>query len=155
MQNAKCRMQNAPSVRAGGYGGLENEGHMSAAMAGMSETILALERGALERWGKGDPGGFIDLAAEDIVYFDPFQPRRLDGREAFVRLMESIRGQVQIDRFEILNPVVQGGGDFALLTFNFLSWPEGPTSAWNATEAYRKDQGGWRLVHQHWSLSKR
>lgn len=136
MPDAECRVQGA-------------EGDVPE----VQRTILALERAALERWGNGDPGGFIDLAAEDIVYFDPFQAFRLDGRERFVRLMESIRGQVQIERFEIANPVVHAADGFALLTFNFVSWPEGPMCRWNATEAYRKEGAAWRLVHQHWSLT--
>ena len=120
----------------------------------VAAAIIALERGALERWARGDPGGFIDLAAEDIVYFDPFQPGRVDGREAFSRLMESIRGQVALQRFELLNPAVKASGDLAMLTFNFVSWPERPTSRWNATDVYRRDVQGWRLVQQHWSLTQ-
>lgn len=122
---------------------------------GVETAIIALERAALDRWAQGDPGGFIDLAAEDIVYFDPFQPQRMDGREAFVRLMEGIRGQVKIVRFELVNPAVQVSGDVVLLTFDFVSEPDGPTSRWHATEAYRRDVQGWRLVHQHWSLAPR
>ena len=121
---------------------------------GTAETIIALERAALERWGKGDPGGFIELAADDIVYFDPFLAARLNGREEFVRLMESIRGQVQVDRFELLDPRVQASRDLAILTFNFVSWPERPMCRWNATEAYRREGDRWRLIHQHWSLTK-
>ena len=121
----------------------------------VAATILALERAALDRWIDGDPGGFIDLAAEDIAYFDPFQPKRVDGREAFVRLMESIRGQVRADRYELTGPVVKASGDLALLTFNFQSQPDGPASRWNATECYRRDVQGWRLVHQHWSITAR
>ena len=115
--------------------------------------VLALERDALDRWIRGDPGGIIDLAAEDIVYFDPFQRSRVNGRAAFVALMESIRGQVSAERYELIDPVVQGSGDFALLTFNFRSWPEGPGSRWNATDAYRRDREGWRLIQQHWSIT--
>jgi ketosteroid isomerase-like protein len=120
----------------------------------VAAALIALERAALDRWSRGDPGGFIDLAAEDIVYFDPFQPRRVDGREAFVRLMEATRGQMRLDAFELVNPVVQACADLALLTFNFVSWPEGPASRWNASEAYRRDPAGWRLVHQHWSINQ-
>ncbi|HSK10909.1 MAG TPA: nuclear transport factor 2 family protein [Vicinamibacterales bacterium] len=134
----------APAADAGPAGGAED----------VAGAVLALERAALERWGRGDPGGFIDLAAEDIVYFDPFQERRVDGREAFVRLMESICGQVRVERFELTNPAVHASGDLALLTFNFLSQPDGPMSRWNASEAYRRDVQGWRLVHQHWSLTR-
>jgi len=121
---------------------------------GAASTILGLERGALDRWIHGDPGGFIDLAADDIVYFDPFQPRRVDGREAFVALMESLRGQVRADRYELLDPAVQALGDCALLTFNFRSWPDGPATRWNATEAYRREPRGWRLIQQHWSMTE-
>jgi len=34
------------------------------------QTILALERAALERWCKGDPFGLSDIAADDVTYFD-------------------------------------------------------------------------------------
>jgi ketosteroid isomerase-like protein len=119
----------------------------------IAATILALERGALDRWIRGDPGGFIDLAAADLVYFDPFQPCRVNGRKAFVALMESIRGQVSADRYELIDPAVQASNDFALLTFNFRSWPDKPRSRWNASEGYRRDPQGWRLVHQHWSMT--
>lgn len=120
----------------------------------VARTILGLERGALDRWIHGDPGGFIDLAATDIVYFDPFQPRRVTGREAFVALMESIRGQVSADRYELMDPIVQAAGDFALLTFNYCSWPDRPGSRWNASEVYRRDRADWRLIQQHWSVTE-
>jgi ketosteroid isomerase-like protein len=120
----------------------------------VEEHILALERAALVRWGRGDPGGFIDLAAEDIVYFDPFQERRVNGRAAFVALMESIRGQVSVDRFELVEPRLHASGDLALLTFNFVSWTGADTSRWNATEVYRREATGWRIVHQHWSFTR-
>lgn len=35
------------------------------------ETIIALERAALDRWGKGDPKGFLETYAPDVTYFDP------------------------------------------------------------------------------------
>ena len=47
-----------------------------------AEQIIALERGALDRWGNGDPGGFLDLYGADITYFDPVTARRIDGHQA-------------------------------------------------------------------------
>ena len=47
-----------------------------------SETIIAMERAALDRWGRGDPTGFLEISAPDVVYFDPSLERRIDGREA-------------------------------------------------------------------------
>ncbi len=47
-----------------------------------TEELIALERRALERWCRGDPSGFLEIAAPDIVYFDPFVERRIDGLPA-------------------------------------------------------------------------
>jgi len=70
-----------------------------------SETIIGLERGALDRWGKGDPQGYIELFAPDVTYFDPFQERRVDGISAMTDLLLPITGKIKIDRYDMLNPV--------------------------------------------------
>jgi hypothetical protein len=36
-----------------------------------ADQIIALEHAALDRWGQGDPGGFLESYAVDITYFDP------------------------------------------------------------------------------------
>ena len=41
-----------------------------------SADILALERAAAERWGQGDPDGYLGLMAPDITYFDPVSGKR-------------------------------------------------------------------------------
>src|SRR4029453_12416431 len=46
------------------------------------DTIIALERGALDRWGRGDPQGYLDLYARDVTYFDPMSAKRTDGFDA-------------------------------------------------------------------------
>lgn len=45
----------------------------------VASTIVGLEKAALERWGNGDPSGFLEISHRDVVYFDPFLDRRLDG----------------------------------------------------------------------------
>jgi hypothetical protein len=87
----------------------------------VAQHIIELERTALERWGRGDPNGFLELSAKDVSYFDPFTERRLDGLPALRALYESIRGKVKIDRSEILEPRVQIASDVAVLTFRFES----------------------------------
>ena len=122
--------------------------------------VIATERAALDRWGKGDPSGFMELAAPEITYFDPEREKRLDGKAAFHDLLEPIRGKIKIDRYELIDPKVQIHGDVALLTFNLANYarrPDGaeaPGSRWNSTEVYARIEGGWRLIHSHWSLTK-
>jgi len=126
---------------------------MSLAATSIAAEIIGLERAALDRWGKGDPSGFLELCAPDVVYFDPFLKRRIDGLAGLTAHYEGIRGRIQIDRYDLLNPVVQADERLAVLTFNYVSWGNEGESRWNCTEAYRKDPSGWRIIQTHWSYT--
>lgn len=120
-----------------------------------TETIIRMERAALDRWGKGDPSGFLEISAPDVVYFDPFQDRRIDGRDALARYYEAARGKVSIRRYELINPLVQVVGDAAVLTFNYVSYG-GTENAypWNCTEVYRRAGDRWEIIQTHWSYTR-
>ncbi|MBI5486442.1 MAG: DUF4440 domain-containing protein [Deltaproteobacteria bacterium] len=120
----------------------------------VANVVLELERAALDRWGRGDPSGFLELCADDVAYFDPFVERRVDGLAALTTYYESLRGKVRVDRYELLNPHVAVLGDVAVLTFNYISWTDGAVHRWNCTEVYRHTPTGWRIVQTHWSLTK-
>jgi ketosteroid isomerase-like protein len=120
----------------------------------VSQTIIAMERAALERWNHGDPSGFLEISADDVVYFDPFQERRLNGIAELRDLYEFIRGQVSIARFDLIDPVVQVAGDMAVLTFNYVAeGTNGVTSRWNCTEVFRRAGPTWRIIQTHWSFT--
>ena len=125
-----------------------------------SDDVLALERSALERWGKGDVNGFLSLYADEITYFDPGQARRTDGLPAMRAYLMPLAGKIKVDRFEILNPKVQASGDMAVLTFNIQNYgrasdgTERPTTRWNVTEVFRRTDGKWRTIHSHFSFTK-
>lgn len=121
----------------------------------ITEEIIAMERSALDRWGKGDPSGFLEISAPDVVYFNPYLERRIDGRKALSRYYEAARGKVSISRYELLNPRVQLVGDAAVLTFNYVSYG-GTEDAhrWNCTEVYRRSNNRWEIVQTHWSYTK-
>ena len=116
--------------------------------------ILALERSALDRWGKGDPDGYLELSAPEVNYFDPFVERRLDGIAALTDWYGQVRGKIQIDRDEICNPHVNVIGDTAILTFQFVSQGSEGSKRWNCTEVYHLQKEKWRIVHSHWSFAK-
>jgi len=129
-----------------------------AVNAWQNDEILALERGAMDRWGKGDPGGYLDLYARDATYFDPSQARRVDGLAALTKAFEPIRGKVKIDRYEMIAPKVQRGGSMALLTYNLVTNGRGPdgkqtTNRWNVTAVYAQVDGRWKLAHSHFSFT--
>ena len=121
----------------------------------IAETILSLERTAMGAWLKGNPSPYLDLYSKDFTYFDPAQEWRLDGWDKIKELYESMRGKIKIDKFEMINPVVQLAGSMAVLTYNLhmysgeMLWKE------NCTEVYRlEDNNEWKIIHSHFSPTK-
>jgi ketosteroid isomerase-like protein len=120
----------------------------------IATTLIAMERAALDRWGAGDPSGYLEISAPDVVYFDPFLERRLDGLDALTTLYESLRGTIHIDRYDLIGPKVLVCGEAAVLTFNLNSYTGTTVMRWNCTEVYRLDKQGWRLIQTHWSITQ-
>jgi ketosteroid isomerase-like protein len=122
--------------------------------------VIALERAALDRWGRGDVGGFMSLYADEVTYFDPFQERRVDGLSVIRALYEPLAGKFTVDRYEMLNPKVQRYGDVAVLTYNLQNYArqadgtERPATRWNSSAVFRRIDGKWRTIHSHWSFTK-
>jgi len=122
---------------------------------GLSSLITGMEKTALEQWYKGDPSGFLALSSTDVVYFDPFLERRIDGLEQLTTYYQSAPGTVKIDSYEMINPVVQAGKDMAVLTYNLISRCDQKVFRWNCTEVYRLEKDGtWKIIQTHWSLTK-
>src|SRR5206468_12290104 len=82
------------------------------------ETIVALERGALDRWGKGDPQGFFDIMASDQTYLDPTTAKRIDGQDALKKYIAPFTGKFKIDKAEMIDHKVQWSGDLVYPSFN-------------------------------------
>ena len=120
----------------------------------VSLQIINMERAALDRWGRGDPDGFLEISAPDVAYFDPFLPGRIDGLSALRKYYAELRGQIFIDSNEIVDPEVKVQGEIAILTYCFVSRGGGDEMRWNTTEVYRRGADGWRIVHTHWSFTQ-
>src|SRR5512142_189450 len=121
----------ATAVAAGSCGAASSPADQDA------QAILALERGAFDRWAKGDPQGFVEISDPEVDYFDPFLEARLVGVPALRARYESYTWPV-VDRWEMINPRVLVSGDMGVLTFNFVSYVKGLETRWNTTEVYRR-----------------
>ena len=127
----------------------------------VAQTILSLERQALNTWNKGDIEGQLKFYADDVTYFDPITATRLDGLPAIAEYFRILwAGKVNIPRYEMLNPQVIGGTDLAVLTYNLVNYvhaadgSEKVSTQWNSTQVYRRMGEQWRVVHVHWSFTK-
>lgn len=122
------------------------------------EAIIALERAALDRWGNGDPQGYLEAYAPNITYFDPARERRVDGLGAMKELLIPITGKIKIDHYEMIGPKVQHIGDVSVLSYNLVSHAKRPNGAsvivrWNSTAVYGRIGGKWKIIHSHWSYT--
>jgi ketosteroid isomerase-like protein len=121
----------------------------------LATTLIAIEKAALEEWNRGNPSGYLDILADDITYFDPFQEKRIDGFAAMQVFYESLRGSVQVDKYEMIDPVVQQTNEMAVLSYNLLSYAGGAVYRWNCTEVYQQQPDKqWKIIHNHWSFIK-
>jgi ketosteroid isomerase-like protein len=121
----------------------------------ISKEIIALEKSALERWNHGDTRGYLDLYADDFVYFDPMTEKRMDGLEKITEYYKPVEGNINVTECEMVGPLVQAVENMALLTYNLRSVEGESVYHWNCTEVYRRDgEQGWKIIHSHWSLAK-
>jgi ketosteroid isomerase-like protein len=119
----------------------------------LSEEIITMEKAALRKWGNGDPSGFLEISAPDVVYFDPYVLNRIDGLNSLREYYQAMWGKIFFDRFELINPIVQVSGEMAVLTFNYISYKGEASDHWNCTEVYRRAENGWKIIQSHWSYT--
>jgi hypothetical protein len=127
---------------------------------GILEELMQLEKGAMERWRKGDPSGFIELSAPQVTYFDTGTIQRINGLEALKAEYSQRAGKIYFDVMDFIAPQVQIYGDLAVLSYRFLStWLDSDGSVshripWNCSEVYGKIESRWKILHTHWSYIK-
>lgn len=123
----------------------------------VEETILDLERAALDQWSSGNPVGYARSAAEDVTYLDDIGAQsRLDGLQKATAYLSTLQEQLPEHRYEIVEPKVQVYGGVAILSFRYQpSSLEGESlTPWKATTVYRETEAGWCMVHANWSMIK-
>jgi ketosteroid isomerase-like protein len=130
-------------------------------MENVSAAIVAIERAALDRWGKGDPGGYLETYAPEITYFDPVSARRVDGLDGMRAWYAPITGKIKVARYDMIDARVQYYDEIAVLSYQLISFGEKKADGteivlarWNSTAVYRGSEAGWRIVHSHFSYTQ-
>ena len=118
------------------------------------EAILTQAHIDLDYWSQGDPEGYGKSAADDVTFFNNNPAgTRLDGLEAFRKLLTSWKGQIPPHNSEIVDPKVQVYGDVGIFTLQYKALlPDGELIAHaRGTCVYRLAGKAWEMVHTHWS----
>jgi ketosteroid isomerase-like protein len=125
----------------------------------IEKIIINKEKQILDEWSKGRTMVFPENSADEITYFDPSLEKRLDGITQFTRLLKPIEYKFTIDRYEMINPIVQIHGEIAVLSYNLVNYSKNSEGgerkfSWNCTEVYLKIKNDWKIIHSHWSFTK-
>jgi len=120
--------------------------------------LMALEDAAMERWRRGDPMAWAEIAAPEVTYVDPGLAKPVVGIDEYRRYLETLKGKVRYDGSEYLGAKTAVYGDLAVLTYNYQATSQQADGSvtrhqpWNTTEVYARSGGRWRIIHTHWSF---
>jgi hypothetical protein len=117
----------------------------------VADQLLTLERQAMDGFAQGDPDPMLATLDSRVTYYHIVTSNRLDGIDAVRALCEQYRGRPLFDRYEIVDPKVQTGGDTAVLTYTLVRHLGTDATRWFATLVYQQKDAGWRVIHAHWS----
>lgn len=119
----------------------------------ISDQISARLETIAQRFYTGDPLAYVELLTEDVTYFAPITPGRVEGRDSVRALFAPFQGKLSVPRFEILSPKLQLYGDVGVFSYNLNEYAADGTISvrWNSTEVYRRHGQTWQIVHAHWS----
>jgi ketosteroid isomerase-like protein len=119
----------------------------------ITTEIIAIERAALDRWGRGDPQGYLETYADEVTYFDPVAATRIDGLDAMKAYYAPFAGLIRVARYDMISRLVQHFGPIAVLSFQLISYGDNDIvlARWNSTAVYRLTDAVWKTVHTHWS----
>lgn len=122
----------------------------------IADTLIGLVQGALDRWYKGDPYGYLELYdRNNYSYFDPAKTSRLDGFDKIKAFYDTIKGVVYSSNYSIVDPGVQIFENSAVLCCNVIAHVGSDVTKWNSTEVFQlNSEDEWKIIHSHWAFMR-
>lgn len=120
----------------------------------LEEKLIGLEKGALDKWFKGDTSGYLNIwSKEDFSYFDGGVEKRIDSYEDIKEfVLANVEGKLFADSYEFCYPRVQAVSDMAVLTYQLHADTSLIDMHYNCIEVYQKEKTGWKVIHSTWSF---
>jgi hypothetical protein len=111
---------------------------------------------ANDKWAAGDPMGFTECAAPDIIWSDDLGAQnRVIGYEALNSYLVAFKGQIPPHQHVLIDPVFQFYDDVVIVSYRYQGTFEGEAAApWKVTSVYRYADGDWLSVHENWTEVK-
>lgn len=120
----------------------------------LNNKIIELEKGALDKWFKGDTSGYLNIwSKKEFSYFDGSVKNRIDSYEDIKKfVLENVEGKLFADKYYFENPRVQSVDDMAVLTYQLYADTSLINMKYNCIEVYKKEGNEWKVIHSTWSF---
>ncbi|MFC6207172.1 nuclear transport factor 2 family protein [Levilactobacillus tongjiangensis] len=120
----------------------------------LTTKIIALEKGALDKWFKGDTSGYLTIwSQKNFSHFDSYKPHRVDTyAEIKEFVLANVEGKLFADTYDFEDPRVQIKGDMAVLTYQLFAKTSLNEMHYNCIEVYEREGTDWKVVHSTWSF---
>ena len=120
----------------------------------LTTKIIALEKGALDKWFKGDTSGYLTIwSQKNFSYFDSAKPHRVDTyAEIKEFVLTNVEGKLFADTYDFEDPRVQIKGDMAVLTYQLFAKTSLNEMRYNCIEVYEREGADWKVIHSTWSF---
>ena len=120
----------------------------------LTEKIIGLEKGALDKWFKGDTSGYLDIWSKDnFSYFDSFKAERIDDYNQIKQfVLANVEGKLFADSYNFKTPRVQASEDTAVLTYQLFADTSLNEMRYNCIEVYQRENNDWKVIHSTWSV---
>ncbi len=130
------------------------EDNYTAEQRKLADEIIALERGALDKFFRGDVSGYLDLWSKDnFTYFDVNCKERIDHHEQIADFMNTqVAGKMFAASYDFHAPRVQFGQDMAVLTYQLFADSTMLDMSYNVIEVFQKSGGTWKVIHSTWDV---
>jgi len=120
----------------------------------LENKIIKLEKGALDKWFKGDTSGYLNIwSQKSFSYFDGAVEKRVDTYDDVKKLvLANVEGKLFADKYDFCYPRVQAVEDMAVLTYQLHAKTTLIDMHYNCIEVYQKESNGWHVIHSTWSF---
>jgi len=132
--------------------------HLTHKTMALQDTIIALEKEALDQWANGNPAGYFTThGADDMICFDDIGAQNgISGLHNIKQYGQKLNAMIPPHKYEMVGIHVQQYGDTAILSFQYhpFSLDGQPQTKWRASVVYVSLEGTWKMVHTQWVMMK-
>ena len=122
----------------------------------MAQTLIDMERKALNKFMNGDTSLYAELWSQDsFSYHDMGFDHRVDTYEEIRQFLDNLNGKLKAESYEFSNPRVQFAADgrIGILCYRLIGSTNHNDMRYHCVEVFeRQKDGQWKVIPSTWAV---